>query len=228
MSGTRLHILVLGSETVGINQLVSCFMENVTNVGEKARFGQSAFSNYSLDNKTVDGIFNEISIIPGVDARIPYHLEIDAIMFVFSLADRKSLENIRYYIASCRNNFDQPIPMVLIANKTDCINQDVSKIEAWAKTEDLPLSYTDVTDKLSIKMIFDEIIKTAVSHKENIPLEKQDSYAKKIHAFFKSKSKSVGAGLTGKKEDNERAKKLTESMSSRSSPSSLPGMAPKK
>ena len=159
---TYFRIITLGDSFVGKTSIIKTLANN--------NFNSETFStigiNYHIKEFTMDD--NHKIGLKVIDTcgqekyrslSKSYFKNVDAVLFVFSLIDKESFDNIKYWIELYNTNSSTIMsPKYLVGNKNDLEKSiDQKLIEEFSNKNDMPFISTSAKNNDSIQRLFEEI-----------------------------------------------------------------------
>ena len=103
--------------------------------------------------------------------RHAYHRGAHGILLVFDVTNRESFDNLSDWLADVRQYGVEGSPMVLVGNKADCANRQVSEDEAQAFAQKLGCQYFETSAKQnkSVDDAFNALVDSCVKSRMKVP-----------------------------------------------------------
>ena len=160
-------VLILGDGQVGKTSFLTRYVDNF--------FLESTLSttgvDYRLKNVEIeDGSTIKLQIWDTVGqerfnsiAR-SYYKGVHAIILIFSVTDRKSFDNVQNWLNQIKEEVDEQVTLILVANKIDCENREVDSDEGEELANEFNIKFFECSAKTgrNIDLAFDELIKKMV------------------------------------------------------------------
>ncbi|KAL4645846.1 ras-related protein Rab-7b-like [Arapaima gigas] len=177
MRQTDLKIIIVGALGVGKTSLLHRYIHNIFNEDYSSTLG----ANVQQKRVNVDGQVVRLQQVwdPGAQERFRYMISVfckglDGCILTFDLADRDSfweLESWRQSVLEQSHASDAGLPFVVLGNKADVKDRQVSREEAEAWCEDRSMAYLEVSakDSAGVEQAFAMVAGQALSwHKEKL------------------------------------------------------------
>ena len=100
-----------------------------------------------------------------------YYRGAHGILLVFDVTNRESFDNLSDWLADVRQYGVEGSPMVLVGNKADCANRQVSEDEAQAFAQKLGCQYFETSAKQnkSVDDAFNALVDSCVKSRMKVP-----------------------------------------------------------
>jgi small GTP-binding protein len=205
--------LMLGDPMVGKTSIIERYINKsfktdyITTIGMDKRFKKMKINNVNVDISITDTAgqerFRSITKM--------YYKGADGILVGFSLTEKKSLENISFWIDQINQNCSKeyPISLVLFGNKCDDKNNiqvTQDEIDKIKNKYNLQYFETSAKEDINIKEVFEYLTKATImqrGHFKNIGLNKEAS----IDKIILEEREEQNVGLKRKKTKNKRKRK---------------------
>jgi Ras-related protein Rab-1A len=156
-----LKFLMIGDSDVGKTTLLNCFVEERYDEKYSATIGVD-FKNKSIKYK--DCLVKlQIWDTAGQERfrtlTKSYYKIVNGVVLVFDITNRESFNNIRYWLDQVKENTDDKMKIILVGNKIDMENRNVSIEEAdsFAKKNDIKYFETSSKKNLNVHTVFSSL-----------------------------------------------------------------------
>ncbi len=156
-----LKFLMIGDSDVGKTTLLNCFVEEKYDEKYSATIGVD-FKNKSIKYK--DSIVKlQIWDTAGQERfrtlTKSYYKIVNGVVLVFDITNRESFCNIKYWLDQVKENTDDKMKTVLVGNKIDMENRNVSYEEAnhFAQKNDIKYYETSSKKNLNVHSVFSSL-----------------------------------------------------------------------
>ena len=182
----KCQLLIIGDSTVGKTSIITRFANGTFNSNYLATVGLDNFTKDEIiDNKTIRikiwdtaGQERYKSLTKG------FFRNAEGVMLVYDVTNSETYENLKYWMQSIKNNLGEnmgEIPIIIIGNKIDCQEREVSVEEAenfW-KEQGFPYFETSAKTGENIDKTIKFLVKQVINVKEGNKEENKD-YTKSI------------------------------------------------
>ena len=182
----KCQLLIIGDSTVGKTSIITRFANGTFNSNYLATVGLDNFTKDEIiDNKTIRikiwdtaGQERYKSLTKG------FFRNAEGVMLVYDVTNSETYENLKYWMQSIKNNLGEnmgEIPIIIIGNKIDCQEREVSVEEAenfW-KEQGFPYFETSAKTGENIENTIKFLVKKVINVKEVNKDENKD-YTKSI------------------------------------------------
>ena len=182
----KCQLLIIGDSTVGKTSIITRFANGTFNSNYLATVGLDNFTKDEIiDNKTIRikiwdtaGQERYKSLTKG------FFRNAEGVMLVYDVTNSETYENLKYWMQSIKNNLGEnmgEIPIIIIGNKIDCQEREVSVEEAenfW-KEQGFPYFETSAKTGENIENTIKFLVKKVINVKEGNKDENKD-YTKSI------------------------------------------------
>lgn len=157
-----LKIIIVGDSSVGKSNIMNMFVNRVfQDVNESTVGVEFASKIISIDNiKYRMRIWDTAGQEAFRSITSAYYRGTDGCLIVYSITDRKSFESIHSWILDIRSKSSPYIPIILVANKMDSDNRQVSSEEGKQLADDYGLLFFETSAKTAynINNVFTSIV----------------------------------------------------------------------
>ena len=182
----KCQLLIIGDSTVGKTSIITRFANGTFDSNYLATVGLDNFTKDEIiDNKTIRikiwdtaGQERYKSLTKG------FFRNAEGVMLVYDVTNSETYENLKYWMQSIKNNLGEnmgEIPIIIIGNKIDCQEREVSFEEAenfW-KEQGFPYFETSAKTGENIDKTIKFLVKQVINVKEGNKEENKD-YTKSI------------------------------------------------
>ena len=182
----KCQLLIIGDSTVGKTSIITRFANGTFDSNYLATVGLDNFTKDEIiDNKTIRikiwdtaGQERYKSLTKG------FFRNAEGVMLVYDVTNSETYENLKYWMQSIKNNLGEnmgEIPIIIIGNKIDCQEREVSVEEAenfW-KEQGFPYFETSAKTGENIENTIKFLVKKVINVKEGNKEENKD-YTKSI------------------------------------------------
>ena len=182
----KCQLLIIGDSTVGKTSIITRFANGTFDSNYLATVGLDNFTKDEIiDNKTIRikiwdtaGQERYKSLTKG------FFRNAEGVMLVYDVTNSETYENLKYWMQSIKNNLGEnmgEIPIIIIGNKIDCQEREVSVEEAenfW-KDQGFPYFETSAKTRENIENTIKFLVKKVINVKEGNKDENKD-YTKSI------------------------------------------------
>ena len=182
----KCQLLIIGDSTVGKTSIITRFANGTFDSNYLATVGLDNFTKDEIiDNKTIRikiwdtaGQERYKSLTKG------FFRNAEGVMLVYDVTNSETYENLKYWMQSIKNNLGEnmgEIPIIIIGNKIDCQEREVSVEEAenfW-KEQGFPYFETSAKTGENIDKTIKFLVKKVINVKEGNKEENKD-YTKSI------------------------------------------------
>ena len=182
----KCQLLIIGDSTVGKTSIITRFANGTFDSNYLATVGLDNFTKDEIiDNKTIRikiwdtaGQERYKSLTKG------FFRNAEGVMLVYDVTNSETYENLKYWMQSIKNNLGEnmgEIPIIIIGNKIDCQEREVSVEEAenfW-KEQGFPYFETSAKTGENIDKTIKFLVKQVINFKEGNKEENKD-YTKSI------------------------------------------------
>ena len=182
----KCQLLIIGDSTVGKTSIITRFANGTFDSNYLATVGLDNFTKDEIiDNKTIRikiwdtaGQERYKSLTKG------FFRNAEGVMLVYDVTNSETYENLKYWMQSIKNNLGEnmgEIPIIIIGNKIDCQEREVSVEEAenfW-KEQGFPYFETSAKTGENIDKTIKFLVKQVINVKEGNKEENKD-YTKSI------------------------------------------------
>ena len=182
----KCQLLIIGDSTVGKTSIITRFANGTFDSNYLATVGLDNFTKDEIiDNKTIRikiwdtaGQERYKSLTKG------FFRNAEGVMLVYDVTNSETYENLKYWMQSIKNNLGEnmgEIPIIIIGNKIDCQEREVSVEEAenfW-KEQGFPYFETSAKTGENIDKTIKFLVKQVINVKEGNKDENKD-YTKSI------------------------------------------------
>ena len=182
----KCQLLIIGDSTVGKTSIITRFANGTFDSNYLATVGLDNFTKDEIiDNKTIRikiwdtaGQERYKSLTKG------FFRNAEGVMLVYDVTNSETYENLKYWMQSIKNNLGEnmgEIPIIIIGNKIDCQEREVSVEEAenfW-KEQGFPYFETSAKTGENIENTIKFLVKKVINVKEGNKDENKD-YTKSI------------------------------------------------
>ena len=182
----KCQLLIIGDSTVGKTSIITRFANGTFDSNYLATVGLDNFTKDEIiDNKTIRikiwdtaGQERYKSLTKG------FFRNAEGVMLVYDVTNSETYENLKYWMQSIKNNLGEnmgEIPIIIIGNKIDCQEREVSVEEAenfW-KEQGFPYFETSAKTGENIDKTIKFLVKQVINVKEGNKEENKD-YIKSI------------------------------------------------
>ena len=182
----KCQLLIIGDSTVGKTSIITRFANGTFDSNYLATVGLDNFTKDEIiDNKTIrikiwdtTGQERYKSLTKG------FFRNAEGVMLVYDVTNSETYENLKYWMQSIKNNLGEnmgEIPIIIIGNKIDCQEREVSVEEAenfW-KEQGFPYFETSAKTGENIDKTIKFLVKQVINVKEGNKEENKD-YTKSI------------------------------------------------
>ena len=182
----KCQLLIIGDSTVGKTSIITRFANGTFNSNYLATVGLDNFTKDEIiDNKTIRikiwdtaGQERYKSLTKG------FFRNAEGVMLVYDVTNSETYENLKYWMQSIKNNLGNSIddiPIIIIGNKIDCQEREVSVEEAENFWKEQGFSYFETSAKTgeNIEKTIKFLVKRVINAKEGNKDENKD-YTKSI------------------------------------------------
>ena len=94
-----------------------------------------------------------------------YYRSSDGLIMVYDISYRQSFDNISYWIEEAKKYIYEYIPIIIIGNKSDCLDRKVSfdELKNFAEKHHVLYLETSARDNINIDTIFYELAKQCIN-----------------------------------------------------------------
>ena len=177
----KCQLLIIGDSTVGKTSIITRFANGTFNSNYLATVGLDNFTKDEIiDNKTIRikiwdtaGQERYKSLTKG------FFRNAEGVMLVYDVTNSETYENLKYWMQSIKNNLGNSIddiPIIIIGNKIDCQEREVSVEEAenfW-KEQGFPYFETSAKTGENIENTIKFLVKKVIYVKEGNKDENKD------------------------------------------------------
>ena len=158
------NVATLGDSGVGKTSIINSYVKNEFDNNISSTIGMNiSYKEIKFNNK--DKIILKLVDTAGQEKyralTKSYFKNIDAVLFVFSLDDKDTLETIKYWMELYKTNSnknDEDVPKYLVGNKNDLeIDVEQSLIDEFARENNIPYISTSAKTSKNIDELFEEI-----------------------------------------------------------------------
>jgi len=151
-------IMLIGCLNVG----KTTFIESVTNNKFTRPTGNTKKYQfeYSIDSNNQNSVHFEVSEVDYVEHdSLPNWRDIDAVIFMYDITDRKSFESIKKFISNSNRNELEQLVLIMVGNKIDFSERKIANDEAYefARSYNMELIETSVKTRANIDTVFKNI-----------------------------------------------------------------------
>ncbi|TFG17783.1 MAG: GTP-binding protein, partial [Promethearchaeota archaeon] len=176
----RFKFAIVGDNAVGKTAVVRTFVENEFSKDYRATIGLNIIThNFEFHGNDINIVIWDVGGQSNFERyRKTYYLGTQAAFIVFDLTNRKSFENVEKWYSELKANINKPdVPIILVGNKSDLINQRVVTFDEGLK----------MADKLSSKeLAYISYIETSALNGDNV----QEAF-KTISYLYMLKTKEI-------------------------------------
>ena len=169
----KCQLLIIGDSTVGKTSIITRFANGTFDSNYLATVGLDNFTKDEIiDNKTIRikiwdtaGQERYKSLTKG------FFRNAEGVMLVYDVTNSETYENLKYWMQSIKNNLGEnmgEIPIIIIGNKIDCQEREVSVEEAenfW-KEQGFPYFETSAKTGENIDKTIKFLVKQVINVKE--------------------------------------------------------------
>ena len=182
----KCQLLIIGDSTVGKTSIITRFANGT--------FDSNYLATVGLDNFTKDEIIDYKTIRIKIwdtagqerykSLTKGFFRNAEGVMLVYDVTNSETYENLKYWMQSIKNNLGEnmgEIPIIIIGNKIDCQEREVSVEEAenfW-KEQGFPYFETSAKTGENIDKTIKFLVKQVINVKEGNKEENKD-YTKSI------------------------------------------------
>ena len=158
------NVITLGDSGVGKTSIINSYVKNEFDNNISSTIGMNfSYKEIKFNNK--DKIILKLVDTAGQEKyralTKSYFKNVDAVLFVFSLDDKETLETIKYWMELFKTNSnknDEDVPKYLVGNKND-LETDVKQtlIDDFVRENKIPYLSTSAKIKNNIDELFGEI-----------------------------------------------------------------------
>ena len=169
----KCQLLIIGDSTVGKTSIITRFANGTFNSNYLATVGLDNFTKDEIiDNKTIRikiwdtaGQERYKSLTKG------FFRNAEGVMLVYDVTNSETYENLKYWMQSIKNNLGNSIddiPIIIIGNKIDCQEREVSVEEAESFWKEQGFSYFETSAKTgeNIEKTIKFLVKRVINVKE--------------------------------------------------------------
>ena len=177
----KCQLLIIGDSTVGKTSIITRFANGTFNSNYLATVGLDNFTKDEIiDNKTIRikiwdtaGQERYKSLTKG------FFRNAEGVMLVYDVTNSETYENLKYWMQSIKNNLGNSIddiPIIIIGNKIDCQEREVSVEEAENFWKEQGFSYFETSAKTgeNIEKTIKFLVKRVINVKEGNKDENKD------------------------------------------------------
>ena len=177
----KCQLLIIGDSTVGKTSIITRFANGTFNSNYLATVGLDNFTKDEIiDNKTIRikiwdtaGQERYKSLTKG------FFRNAEGVMLVYDVTNLETYENLKYWMQSIKNNLGNSIddiPIIIIGNKIDCQEREVSVEEAENFWKEQGFSYFETSAKTgeNIEKTIKFLVKRVINVKEGNKDENKD------------------------------------------------------
>ena len=177
----KCQLLIIGDSTVGKTSIITRFANGTFNSNYLATVGLDNFTKDEIiDNKTIRikiwdtaGQERYKSLTKG------FFRNAEGVMLVYDVTNSETYENLKYWMQSIKNNLGNSIddiPIIIIGNKIDCQEREVSVEEAENFWKEQGFSYFETSAKTgeNIEKTIIFLVKRVINVKEGNKDENKD------------------------------------------------------
>ena len=177
----KCQLLIIGDSTVGKTSIITRFANGTFNSNYLATVGLDNFTKDEIiDNKTIRikiwdtaGQERYKSLTKG------FFRNAEGVMLVYDVTNSETYENLKYWMQSIKNNLGNSIddiPIIIIGNKIDCQEREVSVEEAENFWKEQGFAYFETSAKTgeNIEKTIKFLVKRVINVKEGNKDENKD------------------------------------------------------
>ncbi|KAK8789802.1 hypothetical protein WA158_006582 [Blastocystis sp. Blastoise] len=177
ITGAGYKIHVIGNSAVGKSSIINRYMKDSFNTD----FITTVGVDYSFKDITIDGqnVRVEVTDTAGQERyraiAKAYLRNLDGILIVFDVTIMSSFKDIRMWMKQIEENSPEGVPKVLVGNKVDLPERQVTKEEAENFAESVEIPYIEVSAKenININETFEKIARL-IMKKKSEPVKEEN------------------------------------------------------
>jgi len=160
-------ILIIGDQGVGKTALLSRFTRDEFNQNYCGTIGiEFATKTINIDGKAIKlQIWDTAGHERFRSITSAYYAKTQGVLLCYECTNRETFDNVSKWFKEAEAACEPNTPKVLIANKIDLSNREVSKDEGQSLADRLGMKYVEVSaaSDVNVKEVFDSVIKSILS-----------------------------------------------------------------
>jgi len=164
-------LVVLGESGVGKTSLLVRYVQNNFSIATKSTIGSDFLSkDIEVDGKPITlQIWDTAGQERFQGLGTAFYRGADGVVFVFDVTRRNTFEELsgwkKAFLIQIGQEGNDDFPMIIVANKVDAENRQVTKSEVkdWCQKQHLPFFETSAKEAINVDEAFKSIAKTVLS-----------------------------------------------------------------